>query len=109
MDVKSNWRALKENFLKIFSPNLDTPEEIWRKLEKLLQENLRGYDSYEMNFLALLTQLEEVSNGNEHVADFLVRNIFSNGLFEALRDRVEWEGPKTFHETIHVARRKYRK
>lgn len=62
-----------------------------------------------MNFLALLTQLEEVSDGNEHVADFLVRTIFSNGLFEALRDRLEWEGPKTFHETIHVARRKYRK
>ena len=108
MDVKSNWRALKEDFLKRFSPK-DTPEEIWKKLEKLRQENLRGYDSYEMNFLALLTQLEEVSDGNEHVADFLVRTIFSNGLFEALRDRVEWEGPKTFHETIHVARRKYRK
>ena len=62
-----------------------------------------------MNFLALLTQLEEVSNGNEHVADLLVRDIFSYGLFKSLKDKVEWECPKTFHEAIQVARKKFRK
>ena len=62
-----------------------------------------------MNFLALLTQLEEVSNGNEHVADLLVRDIFSYGLFKSLKDKVEWECPKTFHEAVQVARRKFRK
>ena len=106
--IKEDWSHLRRAFLDEFSPK-DTPEEIWEKLQQLRQDNLCRYVFYESNFLALLQSLDAVWGGEQRVPEFLIKEIFLNGLFKSLKDKVCCKFPSSFNEAIEIARTKHRR
>ena len=98
--VQHNWTALKEAFLARFSPKPATIEDLWKGLQELHQGDLRGYDSYERNFLGLLMQLQTTWEGEGKVPDVFIRETFLNGLFKTLQEKVRCKFPNTFDEAL---------
>ena len=106
--IQHEWTALKEVFLARFSPK-PTVEDLWKRLQELHQDDLRGYNSYERSFLGILMQLQTSWEGGGKVPDMFIRETFLDGLVETLQEKVRCKFPSTFEEAIQIARAKYRK
>ena len=59
--------------------------------------------------MALLARLDIAWIEDRNMPDFLIKEYFVRGLFKTLREKVDCESPRNFNETIHVARKKFRK
>ncbi|MCO5551584.1 hypothetical protein L7F22_005089 [Adiantum nelumboides] len=94
-------QALTENFVR-----LEDPDKVWHEIQGLKQQEAEPIDDYIKKFSLLWESLCEALQPQGAPPDMMKKDRFLVGLKENLRWRVELKKPRTYEDTLEVARNK---
>ncbi|MCO5571554.1 hypothetical protein L7F22_025298 [Adiantum nelumboides] len=94
-------QALTENFVR-----LEDPDKVWHEIQGLKQQEAEPIDDYIKKFSLLWESLCEALQSQRAPPDMMKKDRFLPGLKENLRWRVELKKPRTYEDTLEVARNK---
>ncbi|MCO5604219.1 hypothetical protein L7F22_058382 [Adiantum nelumboides] len=94
-------QALTENFVR-----LEDPDKVWHEIQGLKQQEAEPIDDYIKKFSLLWESLCEALQPQGAPPDMMKKDRFLAGLKENLRWRVELKKPRTYEDTLEVARNK---
>ncbi|MCO5584216.1 hypothetical protein L7F22_038140 [Adiantum nelumboides] len=94
-------QALTENFVR-----LEDPDKVWHEIQGLKQQEAEPIDDYIKKFSLLWESLCQALQPQGAPPDMMKKDRFLAGLKENLRWRVELKKPRTYEDTLEVARNK---
>ncbi|MCO5581366.1 hypothetical protein L7F22_035248 [Adiantum nelumboides] len=94
-------QALTENFVR-----LEDPDKVWHEIQGLKQQEAEPIDDYIKKFSLLWESLCEALLPQGAPPDMMKKDRFLAGLNKNLRWRVELKKPRTYEDTLEVARNK---
>ncbi|MCO5599635.1 hypothetical protein L7F22_053741 [Adiantum nelumboides] len=94
-------QALTENFVR-----LEDPDKVWHEIQGLKQQEAKPIDDYIKKFSLLWESLCQALQPQGAPPDMMKKDRFLAGLKENLRWRVELKKPRTYEDTLEVARNK---
>ena len=93
--------ALAGRFVKI-----EDPDKVWQEIQVLRQGERELVDGYIKKFSSLWERLCRALQPQASPPDMMKKDRFLLGLVESLRFRVELKKPRTYEDTVEVARSK---
>ncbi|MCO5600707.1 hypothetical protein L7F22_054822 [Adiantum nelumboides] len=94
-------QALTENFVR-----LEDPDKVWHEIQGLKQQEAKPIDDYIKKFSLLWESLCQALQPQGAPPDMMKKDKFLAGLKENLRWRVVLKKPRTYEDTLEVARNK---
>ncbi|MCO5561273.1 hypothetical protein L7F22_014894 [Adiantum nelumboides] len=94
-------KALTKNFVR-----LEDPDKVWHEIQGLKQQEAEPIDDYIKKFSLLWESLCEALQPQGAPPDMMKKDRFLAGLKENVRWRVELKKPRTYENTLEVARNK---
>ncbi|MCO5562153.1 hypothetical protein L7F22_015779 [Adiantum nelumboides] len=107
-EKKANWDALSQALKEEFG-RIDNPEDLWRELSKLHQEEQEDINVFVNRFESYWRNIIKKLGENQMPLDFLKIDRFVILVHHGIGEKVELKDPGIYDEAVRIAREQWRK